>query len=357
MIKLYPRLKIDLKKITENSEKIYALAEESAISVTAITKVFCAIPEVAKAMLVGQMGVLGDSRIENLKNLQHLRAEKMLIRIPMLSEIDAVVRYAGISLNSQEQTLEALDQAAAKHGVYHKVMLMFDLGDLREGVFYREELIALAKKAEKLKNLHLIGIGSNLSCFGAIIPDENNLGRLVSLGEELNSVLGRELEVISGGSTSSLHLLYEKRMPRGINNLRIGEAILCGTDTSNDQKVPDVHYDCFVIEAELVEVLNKPSRPIGKSGLDAFGTVPDFPDKGVRKRAIAALGKQDYAGQLLVPLQPGVEVLGSSSDHLLLDISDAEENLKLGDIVTFIPNYGSLLALCTSSYVAKEIIR
>jgi len=54
---------------------------------------------------------------------------------------------------------------------------------------------------------------------------------------------------------------------------------------------------------------------------------------------------------------PGISVLGGSSDHLILDVEDAAENVKVGDELEFWPGYGALLALSTSPYVQKVVIR
>jgi predicted amino acid racemase len=46
-------------------------------------------------------------------------------------------------------------------------------------------------------------------------------------------------------------------------------------------------------------------------------------------------------------------VLGGSSDHLLLDLTDATHKYKVGDVLTFKVGYGSMLKAMTSPYVEK----
>jgi Predicted amino acid racemase len=98
---------------------------------------------------------------------------------------------------------------------------------------------------------------------------------------------------------------------------------------------------------------NKPSKPIGTIGADAFGKVPVFEDRGRRLRAIAAVGKQDAKIDGLAPLDPGVTVLGASSDHLTLDVEDCPTRPVLGGVMRFTLDYGAMLALTTSPYVEK----
>ncbi len=92
----------------------------------------------------------------------------------------------------------------------------------------------------------------------------------------------------------------------------------------------------------------KPSLPIGRSGYDAFGNQPVFVDEGDRLRAIANIGREDVLVEGLTPLHAGVRVLGASSDHLVMDVTDAAPPVAVGDRVSFRMNYGALLAAMTS---------
>jgi arginase family enzyme len=162
------------------------------------------------------------------------------------------------------------------------------------------------------------------------------------------------LDWVSGGNSSSLPLLLAGRMPEGVNNLRIGEAILQGgRDTFLDEPWPALDRDAFLLSSELLEVKLKPSMPIGKSGLDAFGQKPKFTDEGDRLRGIANIGREDVIVEGLEPINGGMRVLGASSDHLVVDLTDADPPLKVGDMIQFRMNYGALLAVMTSEYVEK----
>ena len=198
-----------------------------------------------------------------------------------------------------------------------------------------------------------MGVGTNIGCFGGVLPTPENMNLLVECRDRLAEGLGRPVEVVSGVATSSLELVDNGKMPKGINNLRVGEAILLGFNTGRMQAIPGLHRDAFVLEAEVVEVRVKPSQPIGLIGADAFGKVPVFEDRGRRLRAIAAVGKQDAKVDGLAPLDPGITVLGASSDHLTLDVQDCPTPPVLGGVVRFTLDYGAMLALTTSAYVEK----
>ena len=281
--------------------------------------------------------------------------ESRNVILDMPGEVDEVIRHADISQQSKIRTVQLLGKAAKAQGKRHKVVLMVDMGDLREGVFFqnRDDLFALAAAVLEEEALELYGVGVNLSCFGGILPDETNLGGLVEAAEAIREKFGVPLPFVSGGNTSSVSMLLEGRIPKGITNLRIGEGILLGNDTSGLKPIPLYHRDCFTLEAELAEVKIKPSKPIGPVGTNAFGEVVEFPDRGIMKRGILAIGRQDVFPDDLTPRDGEVEILGASSDHLIVNLTDAKRDYKVGDILSFDVNYGALLRLCTSEYVKR----
>src|SRR3546814_12296135 len=87
-------------------------------------------------MVRGGVAGLGDSRIENLGRLRAagMAMPLTLIRSPMLSQVDAVVRHCDVSLNTAPIILAALSDAADDPKVIHEVVLMVEPGDLREGL-------------------------------------------------------------------------------------------------------------------------------------------------------------------------------------------------------------------------------
>ena len=75
--------------------------------------------------------------------------------------------------------------------------------------------------------------------------------------------------------------------------------------------------------------------------------------RGVRKRASVSLGGQDVSVDGIGPMDEGISILGASSDHMILDVSDAGEKLRVGDEVCFRLNYHGLLRLCSSKYIKR----
>lgn len=355
----YPLLEVNLKAVRHNTETLVSLLSRHEISLTGVVKGFNSLPKVVDQFVEGGCRHLASSRLEHLARMKRRGIELplMLLRIPMLSEIEDLIQEADISLNSERKTVEALAEACSRRGCNHGVVLMQDLGDLREGYMEPGELIELAVHIEKnLKSLTLKGVGTNLGCYGAVRPSVDNLGRLVETAREIEKRIGRPLEIVSGGATSSLPLLLEGRIPAGINNLRVGEGILNNRDLPDfwNVIVPGLKTETFILRAQVVEKKVKPSHPIGEVFIDAFGNTPVYVDRGFRNRAILAVGKADFCDpDKLVPLNPGVEIVGASSDHLIVDIENCIEPVEVGTILSFGMYYSPMLFLSASQSVSK----
>lgn len=351
---MYPRLKIDIDKIKHNAEILRTLCVDNGIEPMVVTKVHCAHPGITRAMIEAGYTMLADSRIENLKELKNIAPDvkRVLLRLPMMSEINEVVEYADLSLNSELETLKALSSAAKEKNKQHEIIIMVDLGDLREGVL-PGDLEDLVQQVIKMSNLDLVGLGVNLTCYGGVIPDDNNLGRLVELAKNIEMQFNFKLKYISGGNSSSLYKLINKSLPKAITNLRLGEAVVLGRETAYGEKIDNTHDDGFLLETQIIELKEKDSLPTGQIGMDAFGNTPTFTDRGRMKRAIVAIGRQDVRVEGLTPVDSNIEIIGASSDHLILDVTQSQAELKVGDIVGFRVDYGALLSLMTSKYVEK----
>jgi predicted amino acid racemase len=352
-----PKLIINLFKLRTNLDRLVDRCHAVGIKTAIVTKVFCADERICKMISESDADAFADSRVQNLAAIAELHSDKptQLLRISMQSEVEDVVRYADISMQSEKETIRLIGGAAKKLGKVHKIILMVDMGDLREGIFNTDEAqifsAAEAILAEPALEFH--GIGVNLTCYGGIIPDETNLGGLLAIADKLRKRYSVPLPIVSGGNSSMLTMLEENRIPEGITQLRLGESFVLGNNTESGKPVEWLNTDCFTLEAELVEVQRKPSKPIGTSGLNAFGERVTFEDRGEMIRGILAIGRQDVNPDGLTPLDPDVEIIGASSDHLIVNLTNCKK-YKVGDTLRFIPDYGALLKLTTSKYVHRE---
>ncbi len=349
---MYPRVRISREKYRNNVKLLKEKLHEKGITMMAVTKVFSADQSLVKILIEEEVDFLADSRIANIRTYPQTKIPKVLLRIPSIYETDEVVKYADISLNSELTTIKFLNASAKKLGTKHGVILMIDLGDLREGIFDEDELLRTAKIADELEHINLLGIGTNLTCYGGVIPTEENMSRLAVLKNKLEEYLNKKIQIISGGNSSSLDLLFSEKIPDDINNLRLGESLVLGRETAYGDFIDGTYDDVFIFETDIIELKEKPSVPIGQIGMNAFGKTPIFEDKGNRKRAIIAVGKQDVDHNELIPFDT-INPIGSSSDHIILDVTDGVYNYSVGSVVQFRLTYASILSLMTSKYVVK----
>jgi len=358
----YPVLEIDLKKLRHNVDQIVQICKRQGIDVAGVIKGFTGIPQGAKEFKDAGCRYIASSRLEQIEGvMEHgVSGPFMLIRTPMLSEAGDVVRLTDISLNSERKVLEELNREAEKQSKLHEVILMVELGDLREGFWSKEELLDAALLVErKLDHLFLAGVGVNLGCYGSIMATREKMDELIADAEMIEEAIGRKLNIISGGATSSLPLVMNGTIPERINNLRIGEGIILARDLQvlYQMDMSFLNQDVFLLKAEVIETKNKPSYPIGVLAFDAFGKTGTYADKGIRKKALAALGKADFAYMdMIFPKDKGIEILGASSDHLILDIEEAERNIEVGDILEFDLSYASLVFASNSPSVKIKIV-
>jgi ornithine racemase len=322
--------------------------------VTAVTKGVCGSIEIAKTLVEYGIHSIGDSYLHNITKMKKagVGAKFMLLRSPMLSETEQTVLLSDISLNSEIEVIKSLDHFASKLNKKHQIILMIEMGDLREGImpaqvdFYVENIL-------KLQNIDLIGIGTNLLCFGGIKPDVSNMSALSSIAGQIQGKYQHLLAIISGGNSANFQWFQNTSDPGLINHVRIGESILLGTEPTKKKPIPGLFNNVFQLQVEVIENKIKPSMPSGEITFNAFGDIPEFEDSGLMKRAILAIGKQDLDVRGCFPIDD-IEIIGSSSDHLLVNTKKVD--LNVGDIVKFDLTYRALLRLMVSPYVEKNYI-
>lgn len=362
---MYPKLLINLQKLEGNLNACANITKDQGeCSLMIVSKGLCADPEMVKMVAENpNVDFIADSRVKNIATFADVARKNgkktVLLRIPMHCEVAEVVKYVDLSFNSELSTIKLLNEEAKKLGIKHNILLMIDLGDLREGIFFQDEdlIWQAVEDILAMDNINLYGIGVNLTCYGAIIPKNENLSQLVELGKKIEEKYKINLEMISGGNSSSIYLIEKGEMPAGINNLRLGEAFLLGNDTAYETKLSGTVSDGLILQAQIIELKEKPSLPIGEVGVDAFGEKPYYEDRGIMKRAIIGIGKQDTDLGSMTPCDSQIEIMGGSSDHIILDVTHCDKQYQVGDIVEFELGYGGMLKTATSPYVEREYIK
>ena len=352
-----PRVNIYVEKLKSNVCLMIEMCKKYNIEIMAVTKGVGAIKEIVDIFEECGVNILADSRLINLAKMTDRKQTKVLLRLPMISYANDAVELADISLNSEIATVRALNDSAIKQNKIHKIILMIELGDLREGVL-PYDVNAFVSEVISMSNIKLVGVGTNLTCYGGVVPDESKLKTLADIATEIENTFSIKLDIISGGNSSTLKLLVEnKKIDSRINNLRIGEGILLGTETSYGKQMEGFYNDAFILETEIIEVKEKNSLPDGVRSINSFGETTEIKDVGVHTRAIIALGRQDVNHLGLSPLDNGITILGASGDHTILDITKSKNKYKVGDTLSFNLNYSSLFGAMISTYINKRYIK
>ncbi len=345
------RIEINLDKVEQNTRILVDRLSSTGIRVTGITKAVLGSPGVGAAMLRGGACGLGDSRVQNLVRLAGLDRSlvRTLIRSPILSQVARVVELADVSLNTEAVVLAALDQAADRQKRMHSVVLMVELGDLREGIAL-EDTPEAVRAVLRHSSLRLVGLGANLACQNGVVPDDRNMGVLTALADDIEARHGISLDVVSGGNSANLNWALQTHDVGRIDELRLGEAILLGVDPLYRTPIPGLHTDAFTLTAEVIEIAMKPAQPWGERAQAAFGEAPLRTGSRVVRQAILAVGRQDVDPDGLQPPE-GITILGMSSDHLVVDLGD--HPVVVGGEIEFGVAYGALVRAMTSPFVEK----
>ncbi|MGB9749523.1 MAG: alanine racemase [Caldisericia bacterium] len=349
---MYPKLFVNLKAIGENYLKIKKECEANRVELIPVVKVVRGDENIVRTLISLGANIIADSRIKNVINYKDMKVKKLLLRSPSFSEIDEAVELTDFSLESEIETIEKINLSCRKKGKKHGVIVMVEVGELREGLM-PEDILPFVKKIITFSNIEFIGLGTNTTCFSGIIPDYKNLKILYDLKVSLENE-GIKVKTLSGGGTNLLKMIWERKIPDFINQIRVGEGIFLGVDAIKREPLPGLRQDTFRLDVELIEVKKKPSMPWGEKTKDAFEEEVEFKDEGLMIRGIASIGRQDV---ILSGIKSDnyLKIIGASSDHMVINLNKIP-SVKVGDIISFRLNYAGVLSTFTSPYIEKIYI-
>ena len=214
------------------------------------------------------------------------------------------------------------------------------------------DLEETVRQTLRFPNIAFKGIGTNLACRSGVSPDTNKMAQLSALAVSVEEKCGHAVEIVSGGNSANLQWALGGENVGRINDLRLGESILLGREPLHRKPIDGLHTNAITLTAEVIESKVKPSQPWGTIAQTAFGKKLPDTDRGDISQTILAIGQQDTDPCGLAP-PLGVEVLGASSDHLIL--VSGQSSYNVGAEITFELNYSSLVRAMTSPYVAKVV--
>lgn len=352
-------LKLYKKELRHNYEFLDKLFKERGIKWGITTKLVCGNETYLKEVINLGIGEVHDSRVSNLQVIKEMAPEVLTIYIkpPPQDIITDVVKYADISLNTELSTMRALSEEAQKQNKLHKVIIMIEMGDLREGVM-REDLIHFYEKVFRLPGIEVIGLGTNLNCLHGVMPDGDKLIQLALYKQIIELRFKREIPLVSGGTTVTIPLLLRNQLPEGVNHFRVGEALFFGKNLFTDGVIDGMSDQVLEFYTQIIELSEKPVVPMGELGVNPQGKSTEISEDDFGKttyRAIIDIGVLDIQPDYLIPADNHIEISDASSDMMILDVGTNPTGLKVGDMIRFKLKYMGALGLMNSYYIEKRV--
>lgn len=350
---------LNRQKLQENYQYLDQVFAKHNIEWGVVSKVFCGSKTFLKE--INDLGVkqVCDSRITNLKIIKKLypNIETVFIKPPAKRYISSIVKYADSSFNTEYETIKMLSDEAVRQNKMHKIIIMIELGELREGVM-RDEFVDFYAKVFQLPNIEVAGLGTNLTCMYGVLPSQDKLLQLCLYAQLIEAKFNRKIPYISGGSSVTIPLIAQGLLPKPVNHFRIGETLFLGTDVYNSEPNPDMHQDVFKLYAEIIELREKPMVPDGELGHNLSGDVLQFdPENNSNSyRAVIDIGLLDVEENHIQTTNKDLKIVGSSSDMMVLDLGENSDNYKVGSLIEFDLNYMGILRLMNCDYVDKRVV-
>ncbi len=350
---------LDTKKLKANFEYLNNIFKRNGIKWCVVSKLLSGNKTYLTEILKLDIRQICDSRVSNLKAIKSLspNIETVYIKPPAKRSISSVVKYADISLNTEIETIKLLSKEAKKQRKIHKIVIMIELGELREGVL-REEFIDFYRKVFKLENIQVVGIGANLSCLYGVLPNNDKLIQLSLYKQLIEVKFNKQIPYVSGGSSVTIPLIFQNLLPKGINHFRVGETLFLGTDVYNNTKFKKMHSDVFKLYSEIIELNEKPVVPMGELGTNVEGESFEFDKTKIGKtsyRAIIDLGLLDADPDHLEFVDKDLRFAGASSDMTVIDLGENKKGYKVGDLIEFRLDYMGVLRIMNSKYIEKRL--
>jgi ornithine racemase len=353
---------INLEALQHNLAQIDRIIKLQGASWSVVTKALCGHHETIEALHFMGVQSIADSRLDNLRAVNRAAPgmEKWYLRLPHLSAVKDIVELADLSLNTEIQVIRALGKEAVRRNKIHHIVIMIELGDLREGItpgtitgFYRNVF--------EIPGIAVLGIGAQIGCLAGAAPNEDQAAQLSLYRELLELKFERRLAFISGGSSIFLPKLFDGGNYPGINHYRIGESLFLGTDLVSGHKIPALRDDVIAREVEIAEIkeknLTSNVETVGSAPFESSGNGDNGPKPGERgTRALVTVGNLDTSVEGLTPVVDEYSVAGGSSDITVVNLGSNPNKLSVGDTVTFRTNYAAFLGLMNDPYIDKEIV-
>lgn len=350
---------LDTNKLKSNFDYLNKLFSKNNISWSVVSKLLSGNKLYLTELLKFDINQICDSRVTNLKEIKEINPniETIYIKPPAKLSIPEIVKYADISMNTEINTIKLLSKEARKQNKTHKIIIMIELGELREGVI-GEDFIAFYEKIFQLGNIQVVGIGANLSCLYGVLPNHDKLIQLSLYEQLIEAKFNKQIPYVSGGSSVTIPLIFQNLLPKGINHFRVGETLFLGTDVYNNTNFKKMQSNVFQLYSEIIELIEKNSVPNGEMGTNVEGETYEFDYDNIGEksyRAIVDLGLLDVETGHIELVDTSLKLAGASSDMIVIDLGKNDKGYKVGDLIEFSLDYMGILRIMNSRYIEKKI--
>lgn len=348
------------EKLKNNYQFLDALFKQHGKEWAVVTKMMCGNEMYLQEIIDLGTKEVCDSRISNLKVVKDIdpSVQTVYIKPPAKRSIKKIVKYADVTFNSELTTIKMLSDEAVKQKKTHKVIIMIELGDLREGIM-GDHLMDFYDSIFKLPNIKVSGIGTNLNCLNGVLPSQDKLIQLALYEQLIEAKFNTKIPWVTGGTSVIIPMLYKHQVPASVNHFRVGETLFFGSDLLNDGIIEGMQSDVLKLFTEIIEVTEKPKVPIGTLAENPSGEMFEVDENDFGQnmhRAIIDVGLLDVSADYLTPTDEKITIVGASSDMLVIDIGQSKKKYKVGDLVSFKLKYMGALGLLNSDYIEKRLV-
>jgi len=358
--KIMAYIELHKEKLRHNYKFLDSLFSSNGRDWGVVSKLLCGNKTYLKELLDLGVREIHDSRISNLRVIKSISPEVQTVYIkpPAGKVIRSLVKYADVSFNTEFETIKLISEEAVKQDRLHKVIIMIEMGDLREGVM-GDELMDFYGSIFELPNIEVIGLGTNLNCLSGVMPSHDKLIQLSLYKQLIETKFDRKIPWVTGGSSVTIPLLLKKSVPVGNNHFRIGETLFFGNNLITGKPIKGMKSDIFNLYAQIIELTEKPKVPIGEMGTNVAGESVEVDEKDLGKtsyRAILDIGLLDIDVKNIFPVDKKIEFAGASSDMIVVDLGDNKKNYEVGDLISFRLDYMGALSILNSNYIDKKVV-
>jgi ornithine racemase len=353
-------LTLNREKLKTNFLRLKQLFEEKGVEWGVVTKLLCGNKPFLQELINLGIKEVHDSRISNLAMIKRLKKDIQTVYIKPVSKknVAKMVEFADVSLNSELDTIRMISEEAVKQDKLHKIIIMVETGDLREGVM-GEQLMDFYGHVFELPKIEVIGLGTNLNCLNGVMPSADKLIQLSLYKQLIELKFGRVIPWVSAGTSVTIPLMMTNQLPSGVNHFRVGETLYFGVNLVEETVIDGMHGDVFELQAELIELQEKPLVPTGVLAANPQGEVKEIDESLYGQtsfRGIIDIGLLDADPKYLISNDPDIEIVGASSDMLIVNLGENKKGYKVGETLTFQMKYMGALGLLNSNYIEKKVI-